>query len=68
LEVVGIIGWNIMEHVYIIDLNMNTIFSEKLVQAYLDTYLSTRSENIGTEVVESNNKVTRKALVQNWSK
>jgi hypothetical protein len=62
------IGRNIMEHVYIIDLDMNTIFSEKLVQAYLDTYLYIRSESIGTEVVESNNNVTGKALVQNWSK
>jgi hypothetical protein len=44
------------------------LISAKLVKSYLDTYLSTRSESIVTEVVESNNKVTGKALVQNWSK
>lgn len=38
----------IMEHIHIIGLNVNTIFDEKPVQSYLDTYLYIRNEGIAT--------------------
>ena len=58
----------IMEHIHMIGLKVNTIFDEKSILSYLYTYLSARSESIGTEIGAADCNVSGNALGIDGSK